>query len=43
MPGRSPNAGDAQQKSSLGFWDRPLPIKIAGFTILIGATLLSVT
>lgn len=37
---RSANAGDAQEKLSLSFWDRPLPAKIAGFTILIGAALL---
>ena len=37
---RPAKAGDAQEKSSLSFWDRPLPAKIAGFTILIGAALL---
>jgi hypothetical protein len=37
---RSGNAGDAQDKSSLSFWHRPLPAKIAGLAILFGAALL---
>jgi hypothetical protein len=37
---RSPKSGDAQEKLSLSFWDRPVPAKIAGFTILFGTALL---
>jgi hypothetical protein len=40
MPGRSDNADDAQSKSSVRFWEQPLPAKIAGLSILIGAALL---
>lgn len=37
---RSANAGDAQARLSLNSWDRLLPVKIAGFAILISAALL---
>jgi hypothetical protein len=37
---RSAHAGDAQARLSVNSWDPPLPVKIAGFAMLIGAALL---
>lgn len=40
MPRRPADSGDAQAGSGLGFWDRPLPARIAGLTILMGTALM---
>jgi hypothetical protein len=34
------NFEDAQAKSSLSYWDRPLHAKIAGLTVLVGTALM---
>lgn len=40
MHRRSANTGDGQATLNSRFWDRPLPARIAGLTILIGSALL---
>lgn len=37
---RSANAGDTQSRLNMNSWHQPLPVRIAGFAILVSAALL---
>jgi hypothetical protein len=37
---RSAKVGDTQAESSMTFWERPMPARIAGLTVLVGTALM---